>query len=257
VIDLLAARAHARDLELATHVDDDVPAAVHGDAGRLRQVLANLVANAVKFTYEGEIVVAVSYERSRLRFDVRDTGIGVETDRVERLFDSFSQADSSTTRRYGGTGLGLAISRQLVEMMGGTIGVESEPGRGSTFWFEVEMPAATAKLVVDTSILRRLAGDIGDEAIVDEICALYLSEAGPRLQAMRCAAMRGDAETLRVEAHTLKGSSANVGAVLVSSVAAEMERLARAGMLECAEAWLTRLTDAVELTRAALGRTAA
>ncbi len=145
VMELLAARAHERGLELLAHFGDDVPAAVHGDGGRLRQILTNLVGNAVKFTHEGEVVVTVTKLDGRLRFEVRDTGIGIDPEHVEHLFDSFSQADSSTTRRYGGTGLGLAISRQLVEMMGGEIGALSEPGRGSTFWFTVDLPLAVAK----------------------------------------------------------------------------------------------------------------
>jgi HPt (histidine-containing phosphotransfer) domain-containing protein len=116
---------------------------------------------------------------------------------------------------------------------------------------------ATDPTVMDRSILRALVRDLGDEAIVDEICDLFLSEAGPRLGAMERAAADGDAETLRVNAHTLKGSSANVGAVAVSTAAAEVERHARAGHIDGARPWLIRLVDAVELTRAALGRTAA
>ena len=142
--DLLARRAHERGIELLVQISDDVPQCVKGDEGRLRQVLTNLVGNAVKFTHEGEVVVTVTVETGGLRVAVRDTGIGIDPEILDGLFDSFSQADSSTTRRYGGTGLGLAISRQLVEMMGGRIGAESAPGQGSTFWFTVRMPAGRA-----------------------------------------------------------------------------------------------------------------
>jgi PAS domain S-box-containing protein len=516
VCDLLGSRAHERRLELVAQVAEDVPVSVCGDDGRLRQVLTNLVGNAIKFTHEGEVVVAVSRVRGMLRFEVRDTGIGIERGDIEKLFESFAQADSSTTRRYGGTGLGLAISRQLVEMMGGQIGAESVAGSGSTFWFTVRMPAAagrppavsrdleglrvlviddnatnreilerrllswrmhadtandgeagltrvrdaeepydlvlldhhmpgldglgvaralggggprvillssagptrggpgvtatltkpvrdsrlynaianamsrgvpndasaptepapngaaillaednatnqavainilrrrgyrvvvaangreavdavqretfaavlmdcqmpvldgyaateairrlegdarripiiamtahamegdrercleagmddylskplradalaatlgrwmqaTTPTVMDRSILRALARDVGDEAIVDEICELFLAEAGPRLETMQRAAADGDAETLRDAAHTLMGSSANVGAVAVAGAAAEIERHAGAKDIEGARPWLIRLSDAVTLTRAALG----
>ncbi|MDA0181263.1 response regulator [Solirubrobacter phytolaccae] len=155
VCELLANRAHDRGLELAAQISDDVPQAVTGDEGRLRQILTNLVGNALKFTHEGEVVVTVTAETPGLRIAVRDTGIGIDPEIMEGLFDSFSQADSSTTRRYGGTGLGLAISRQLVDMMGGRIGAESVPGQGSTFWFTVRMPAATKETV---ALPRELAG---------------------------------------------------------------------------------------------------
>ncbi|HEU5115722.1 MAG TPA: ATP-binding protein, partial [Isosphaeraceae bacterium] len=136
----LALRAHKKGLELADHIAPDVPDALEGDPHRLRQVVVNLLGNAIKFTDTGEVVLGVELQSCSetevvLHFYVRDTGIGISAEQQKRLFKAFSQADTSTTRKYGGTGLGLAISARLVEMMGGTIRLESEPGRGSTFHF--------------------------------------------------------------------------------------------------------------------------
>jgi signal transduction histidine kinase/DNA-binding response OmpR family regulator/HPt (histidine-containing phosphotransfer) domain-containing protein len=145
---LVAPDAHAKDLELAVLLPADLPRHVRGDPGRIRQVLLNLLGNAVKFTDAGEIVVRVSAEPAggaclRLRVEVADTGIGLDPATAARLFESFTQADASTTRRFGGTGLGLAICKQLVELMGGRIGVESQVGAGSTFWFTVPLDVVT------------------------------------------------------------------------------------------------------------------
>ena len=148
VCDLLAAPARNKDLELAALVDDEVPDLVVADQGRLRQILTNLVGNAVKFTREGKVVVAVTTrkggeaEPSGLLFEVRDTGIGMQADTLERVFESFSQADPSTTRRFGGTGLGLAIARQLAELMGGEMWAENRHGGGSTFSFTIRFDTA-------------------------------------------------------------------------------------------------------------------
>jgi PAS domain S-box-containing protein len=186
-LDLLAPKADAKTIELLHRIADDVPAAVMTDGGRLRQVLANLIGNAIKFTDRGEVEVSVRrlpavdempgtsvppMDICVLEFTVRDTGIGIASEHHAKLFRAFTQVDESTTRRYGGTGLGLAICRNLVELMGGTIGLESEPGQGSTFKFTVRAAVAApvpAKrsleglrlgLVVQTPGLRREISDL-------------------------------------------------------------------------------------------------
>jgi signal transduction histidine kinase len=140
----LAVKAHEKGIELLCGADPAVPTLLRGDPRRLRQILTNLVGNAIKFTQQGEVALRVSLEEERaaecqLRFSVRDTGIGIPRDKVGLLFAKFSQVDASTTRRFGGTGLGLAISKQLAAMMGGEVGFESEEGKGSEFWFTVRL----------------------------------------------------------------------------------------------------------------------
>jgi signal transduction histidine kinase/CheY-like chemotaxis protein/ligand-binding sensor domain-containing protein/HPt (histidine-containing phosphotransfer) domain-containing protein len=156
-VDLLATQAARKGLEIGCWIDPAVPALIESDAARLRQILVNLLDNAVKFTSAGEILIRIDLgsspplepsrgERVELRFAVRDTGIGISADRMDRLFRPFSQADSSTSRLYGGTGLGLAISRRLAQGLGGQMWVESEPGEGSTFWFTIRCRVVDAAL---------------------------------------------------------------------------------------------------------------
>ncbi|MCC9605019.1 ammonium transporter [Blastopirellula sp. JC732] len=171
VPEMFAPQCRMTGLELNSSVASDVPQAAIGDCERIRQVLVNLFANAVKFTETGGVYLRVERERSvptsagemaRIRFSVEDTGIGVPRAKMQRLFKAFSQVDASTTRRYGGTGLGLAICKQLVELMGGEIGVESEVGKGSTFWFTLPLQAverSTCSQIPNIQGLRVLAVD--------------------------------------------------------------------------------------------------
>lgn len=186
VLDLMAPRARQKGIELCALIEREAPAILRGDPGRLRQVLLNLVGNAVKFSDTGEVFIRVTRAggdgtNCQLKFEVTDTGIGIAAEAQRRLFLPFSQVDSSTTRKYGGTGLGLAICQQLVELMHGRVGVVSAPGRGSTFWFTVqlEQPAGT---VVAPPVDDRLAGRrvliVDDSAASREILEYHLREWG-------------------------------------------------------------------------------
>jgi PAS domain S-box-containing protein len=165
VISMLLEQTHAKKLQLSSCVDPDVPRGVCGDPGRLRQVLTNLVSNAIKFTSRGEIKVRATKETESdthvvLRFEVADTGIGVPEEARACLFQPFSQVDPSTTRKYGGTGLGLAICKQLVNLMGGQIGCDSIPEKGSTFWF-----TARFEKPIRTAVLSGISSDADPKAV--------------------------------------------------------------------------------------------
>ncbi|MGH7899349.1 MAG: ATP-binding protein, partial [Candidatus Binatia bacterium] len=210
VLELLGAKARNKGIDFVIRYAPDTPRHVIGDPGRIRQVLTNLVGNALKFTDAGHILVDIQSERPgegevRFRFEVTDTGIGVSVEQHTQLFEKFTQADLSTTRKYGGTGLGLAISKQLVELMGGEIGVRSELGRGSTFWFTLPLPldpspkplpdAATdlrnlrVLIVDDNEINRRV---LEEQVVRWNMRSASVASGGQALRALRDAYVAGD-----------------------------------------------------------------
>jgi PAS domain S-box-containing protein len=185
---MIEGQCEVKGLTLAVAVDPNLPAALTGDEGRLRQVMLNFLANAAKFTAKGCVTLEASWTGERLRIAVTDTGIGIPADKIETLFERFSQADNSTTRVYGGTGLGLSISRRLVEMMGGEIGAESRTGEGSTFWCEIPLTPAEALASDDQGVgeaaspdgLRILVAD--DAAANRELVVAILGGMGVALE---------------------------------------------------------------------------
>jgi PAS domain S-box-containing protein len=206
VVQLIAPRAHAKNLELVWRVDERLPPSIHGDSFRFRQVLTNLVGNAVKFTPRGTVAIeVVPAAQNRLQVNVRDTGIGMSAEVRSNLFTPFVQGDNSMTRRFGGTGLGLAICRNLVQMMQGNIGVDSEEGRGSTFWFNLPLRAASSAALVapPSELAARRALVAGDNLTGVEFVQSHLRAGGMRcetalggassLEALRAAQRAGDA----------------------------------------------------------------
>ncbi len=268
VLDTLGVRAHEKGLEIAARIAPGVPAMLVGDPLRLRQMLLNLMGNATKFTDRGEISLTVEpYEPSAdlapneamIRFAVQDTGIGISKPQIDRIFGNFSQADSSTTRKYGGTGLGLAITKRLVELMGGRIWVDSEPGRGSTFYFTsrfkvepgrhqaVAAPSAIAglrALVADGSamnlaLLNEILTDCGarvtevssGEAVIAEIERSRQLHNPYRLILIAAHLRESDGFQLAREAASLAGHDAHVILMLTSGdLTSQLQRLREAGL---------------------------
>lgn len=186
---VMAIKAHEKNLELTVVPKGNVPSMLKGDPGRLRQILTNLVGNAIKFTHEGEVKVEVecleeTEDEALLKFIVKDTGIGIPEDKIGKLFQKFSQVDTSTTRKYGGTGLGLAISKELTELMGGSIGVESVYGKGSTFWFTVRLKkqkeATSEKILLPESLQNVKILIVDDNESSREILRTRLKSWGAR-----------------------------------------------------------------------------
>jgi signal transduction histidine kinase/DNA-binding response OmpR family regulator len=231
VCELLAGRAHDAGVELICDIDGATPCAVVGDHGRLRQVLLNLVGNALKFTHQGEVNVGVRTvtrgdDTATIRVEVRDTGVGIDPDALPRLFQPFVQADGSTTRRYGGTGLGLAICRQLIELMGGTVGVESVAGVGSTFWFTVPFRLQRPGTDPLPAALPRLAGMhvlvVDDHATNREILVQMLRRLGATV------AGAGDAAGALELVHAARERGEPFALVLLDMLMPQMDGIALA-----------------------------
>jgi signal transduction histidine kinase/DNA-binding response OmpR family regulator len=182
ITDLLALRAQEKGLEVAVNLATELPQYLVGDSLRVRQVIMNLASNAIKFTENGHVVIAVDGkphgDRVHLHFSVEDSGIGIPSDKLERIFEKFTQAEESTTRKFGGTGLGLAISGRLVEIMGGSISVKSEMGKGSTFCFDITLPVGENKSAASIIPAYELAGTrilvVDDSRVSREIFSRYL-----------------------------------------------------------------------------------
>jgi PAS domain S-box-containing protein len=270
---LLALRAHRKGLELVGHVRPDVPDTFVGDASRLRQVLLNLVGNAIKFTQAGEVVVEVSSEvgpigpisvmtEARLHFEVRDTGIGIPRDKQEKIFEAFEQADRSTTRRYGGTGLGLSIASRLVGLMDGRITVASEPSRGSMFCFTINLqqtlqPERAARppaelhalpvLIVDDNAASRRALEewlrawgtepriVGDSRAALEALQQAAASGRPYALVVLDSRLPGT-DALAVAAHVLQTPALSAGGVLLLATedqAADLKQYHELGIVAC------------------------
>jgi PAS domain S-box-containing protein len=213
VAGLVAASAQAKGLELVVDCRSDVPVALRGDIGRLRQILLNLASNAVKFTASGEVVLRARLGEGTagdavfVRFDVTDTGIGIDPSTAARIFDPFAQADASTTRRYGGTGLGLAICRRLADAMGGSVGVDSELGEGSCFWVQLPFEHAREPVTAPVSAVSRMLQDtkmlvvddnqtnrvvLGSQLLAWDVRADLAADGRIGLECLRNAAAQGD-----------------------------------------------------------------
>jgi two-component system, sensor histidine kinase len=182
ITDLFSIKAQKKNISIRSAIDDLVPATVTGDSIRLRQVLINLVGNAVKFTDSGEVFLEVrldqeSAEEILLRFNIHDTGSGIEIDAQQKIFDAFSQVDGSMARRHEGTGLGLAISKQLIEMMHGKIGLESQPGKGSRFWFTIRLKRSQDGM--GQRVTERIPADRAETALNGKDLRVLLVEDNP------------------------------------------------------------------------------
>jgi PAS domain S-box-containing protein len=249
-VDMLALRAHEKNVEFICHIDPEIPQLVRGDPGRLRQVLVNLAGNAVKFTIAGEVAVEVRKlephgERVKLRFEVRDTGIGIPTEQMDSLFSPFSQGEGASRRRFGGTGLGLSISKRLVGLMGGEIGVRSRLETGSTFWFTVALegsPGQAAAPLPETALA-------GCRVLVVDDNFSYRRLLGETLEGWNCrplAAADGDSALTLLRQAAAEGDPCEIALIDMQMPGMEGESL---GRLVRAEAQLSA-TRCVMLTAA-------
>jgi two-component system, sensor histidine kinase len=245
-IEILVLRARSKGLALRCEIAPAVPAAVRGDPVRLRQVLINLAGNAIKFTEAGEVVVRVAGPDAdgKLRFEVSDTGIGIAADAQSQIFSAFTQADSFTTRKYGGTGLGLAICRQLVALMGGVIGLESEQNHGSTFWFEIPMEAVAAPTVVSMPAPRAAPARLAAAAAMPGSAAT--PSVGPRILVVEDNAVNREVAAGMLENLGYQSELAMNGLLALEAIA---ESTYAAVLMDCQMPVMDGLTATQEIRR--------
>ncbi len=260
ILQPLAGRAREKGLEFACEIDPDVPDAVTGDLERLGQVIVNLAGNAIKFTEQGKVVIAVAAEKmpkdeALFHFTVIDTGIGIAPENQEKIFESFTQVDASATRRYGGTGLGLSISARLLELMGGRIGMKSEEGKGSIFHFTVPLKVRQAPSVRQDPEMDRAAifdpkqalkGVNGDKDLLREVVRIFLEESPGMMAEIETAIDEKDADRLDRAAHAIKGSVGNFGARKAHDLARRLEMLGKGNRLHGAWHAYAELSKEIE-----------
>lgn len=262
VVEMRRPAARARDLALTLSIDDSVPSWLLGDAARLAQIVDNLLGNAIKFTEQGGIAVGLSSQPQaegvhELHLSVEDSGVGIAPAQQQRIFEAFSQAADPATRRHGGTGLGLAICARLARLMGGSIAVDSEPGRGSIFHVRLRLPdcapsavpESTAAAVIPTlepaegdnrawrdldsnELLERLGGD---QALMGELVAMLVEDTLPRLDELDRAFLARDAARIDLLAHQIAGAAGNCSAEALERLSRRISHLAREGRLDEAE----------------------
>jgi signal transduction histidine kinase/HPt (histidine-containing phosphotransfer) domain-containing protein len=285
---MMRPRAEEKRLEFVTVVSPEIPSALRGDPGRLRQVLVNLVGNAIKFTNAGTVRVRVALEseiseRAQLRFHVDDTGIGIPTAAQELLFQRFSRADPSATREFGSTGLGLAISKQLVDLMGGQIGVRTQEGIGSEFWFSVwlakqhpdgrqMLPAspsdsdrasggaqtteqADVAAVVDARVFDQallLARLADDRAAAATVARSFLEDTPKQMELLESFSKVGDRVGIARQARTIYCAAATVGGIALAPIAIDLEKAGKAGDLASVGALVAQLQRGFQALKPAM-----
>lgn len=262
VVEVRRPAARARDLALTLSIDDSVPSWLLGDAARLAQIVDNLLGNAIKFTEQGGIAVGLSSQPQaegvhELHLSVEDSGVGIAPAQQQRIFEAFSQAADPATRRHGGTGLGLAICARLARLMGGSIAVDSEPGRGSLFHVRLRLPDCAPSAVPEstaaavTPALEPAEGDNrawrdldsnellerlgGDQALMGELVAMLVEDTLPRLDELDRAFLQRDAARIDLLAHQIAGAAGNCSAEALERLSRRISHLAREGRLDEAE----------------------
>lgn len=257
VIEAMNAQAQSKGLHFEAEIPEDIPNVLRGDPDRLKHVLMSLVGNAIKFTHQGSVSISVAKvleqdDRIEIRFTIRDTGIGISEEKKELIFKPFFQVDSSSTRKYGGVGLGLSISKRIIEKMGGSIGFETVPNEGSTFWFTIpfEKPGveegSTNEPLVDVDRLLDVSDHHRDNLL--ELVELYLEQTKIQVQQLKAAVLSDSEDEAKRIAHSCAGSSAACGMTAMMGPLRVLERLAPEGNSERVEKLLGTLDATLSRT---------